>query len=87
MEASEIFLRLLRGDTISSDDIRSTVLSRENFRSDEDWNAVQNAAGGQPDEIEIGRDISLRNLNRAENWPRTNWNWCRNPWPKSTRVR
>ena len=41
MEASEIFLRLLRGDTIQSNDIRETILTRENFRSDEDWIAVQ----------------------------------------------
>jgi alkanesulfonate monooxygenase SsuD/methylene tetrahydromethanopterin reductase-like flavin-dependent oxidoreductase (luciferase family) len=41
MEASEIFLRLLRGDTISSDDIRTTTLTRNNFRSDEDWSKVQ----------------------------------------------
>ena len=43
MEASEIFLRLLRGDVINSSDIRSTVLDRDNFRSDTDWQAVQAA--------------------------------------------
>ena len=36
-EASEIFLRLLNGETISSGDIRETYLTRENFRSDEEW--------------------------------------------------
>jgi alkanesulfonate monooxygenase SsuD/methylene tetrahydromethanopterin reductase-like flavin-dependent oxidoreductase (luciferase family) len=40
-EACEIFLRLLRGEAISSDDIRETVLTRENFRSDEHWQRVQ----------------------------------------------
>jgi len=44
MEAAEIFLRLLRGDVINSDMIRPTVLTRANFRSDEDWQAVQDAA-------------------------------------------
>ena len=44
MEAAEIFLRLLRGDVINSTQIRSTVLTRENFRSDDDWLAVQDAA-------------------------------------------
>ncbi|MDP6194576.1 MAG: hypothetical protein QF880_02510 [Candidatus Poseidonia sp.] len=44
MEAAEIFLRLLRGDVINSTMIRPTVLTRANFRSDEDWLAVQNAA-------------------------------------------
>jgi len=59
MEAAEIFLRLLRGDVINSDMIRSTVLTRNNFRSDEDWVAVQNAAvefealDQRPDAIEI----------------------------------
>ncbi|MEK9651623.1 MAG: hypothetical protein VW102_05430 [Poseidonia sp.] len=59
LEAAEIFLRLLRGDVINSTQIRSTVLSRANFRSDEDWHAVQEAAvefeglDHVPDEIEI----------------------------------
>ena len=44
MEAAEIFLRLLRGDVINSEMIRPTVLTRGNFRSDEDWIAVQDAA-------------------------------------------
>ena len=44
IEAAEIFLRLLRGDVINSDMIRPTVLTRDNFRSDEDWLAVQEAA-------------------------------------------
>lgn len=44
MEAAEIFLRLLRGDVINSEMIRPTVLTRGNFRSDEDWLAVQDAA-------------------------------------------
>jgi alkanesulfonate monooxygenase SsuD/methylene tetrahydromethanopterin reductase-like flavin-dependent oxidoreductase (luciferase family) len=43
-EASEIFLRLLNGEVISSNMIRDTVLTRENFRSDEDWMKVQEAA-------------------------------------------
>lgn len=37
LEASEIFLRLLNGETIASSNIRKTCLSRENFRSDEEW--------------------------------------------------
>ena len=43
LEASEIFLRLLKGEIISSDQIRKTTLTRNNFRSDEDWLAVQEA--------------------------------------------
>ena len=43
-EACEIFLRLLRGDTLSSDDTSPTVLTRANFRSDEHWQQVRDAA-------------------------------------------
>ena len=44
MEAGDIFLRLLRGDIVNSDLTYSTVLKRDNFRSDEDWEKVQHAA-------------------------------------------
>ena len=54
-EASEIFLRLLRGDTISSDDIATTYLERPQFRSDEDWQRVQVAANTKQDRIDIPR--------------------------------
>ena len=59
MEAAEIFLRLLRGDVINSTMFRPTVLTRANFRSDEDWQAVQDAAvefealEGRPNEVNI----------------------------------
>jgi hypothetical protein len=58
-EASEIFLRLLNGEVVSSNMIRPTVLTRANFRSDEDWEMVQQAAvecrglDGEPDEVPI----------------------------------
>lgn len=57
-EACEIFLRLLRGEAISSDDIRETVLTRDHFRSDEHWERVQDAAaadGRATDVIPIHR--------------------------------
>lgn len=44
MEAGDVFLRLLRGDIVNSDQTYATVLTRDNFRSDEDWALVQNAA-------------------------------------------
>ena len=44
VEAAEIFLRLLRGDVINSTMIRPTILTRANFRSDDDWSRVQEAA-------------------------------------------
>ena len=72
MEASEIFLRLLRGDTIRSDEIRSTVLTRGNFRSDEDWSAVQTAAGGTPESIEIDRRYEFEEISIVpKEWPRS----------------
>ena len=40
-EATEIMLRLLKGDSISSDDIETTNLTRDDFRNDEDWQEVQ----------------------------------------------
>jgi alkanesulfonate monooxygenase SsuD/methylene tetrahydromethanopterin reductase-like flavin-dependent oxidoreductase (luciferase family) len=43
-EACEIFLRLLRGEAIAGADCQETVLTRANFRSDEDWAKVQDAA-------------------------------------------
>ena len=44
IEASLIMLRLLKGDIISSADSYKTTLSRRNFRSDGDWEKVQQAA-------------------------------------------
>lgn len=43
-EATEIFLRLLKGEILGSKDVRPKVLRRANFRSDEDWHAVLKAA-------------------------------------------
>ena len=42
-EACEIFLKLLNGDTVNSDNIRKTILTRSNFRSHDDWQRVQEA--------------------------------------------
>jgi hypothetical protein len=41
-EATEIFLRLLKGETLSSDDVVLRTLSRADFRTDEDWLKVVN---------------------------------------------
>ena len=67
-EASEIFLRLLNGEVVSSDMIRPTVLSRVNFRSDEDWKEVQDAAisvrglDSSPDSIDIDRRYEFEEI-------------------------
>ncbi len=71
MEASEIFLRLLRGDTLKSDDVRNTVLSRDNFRSDEDWHNVQKVAGEELDSYEIEKRYNFEEISIVpKDWPR-----------------
>jgi alkanesulfonate monooxygenase SsuD/methylene tetrahydromethanopterin reductase-like flavin-dependent oxidoreductase (luciferase family) len=54
-EALEIFLRFVRGDIFSSADVTPTMLSRQDMRSDEDWQRVCVAAG-QPDASQIRFD-------------------------------
>jgi len=74
MEASEIFLRLLRGDTIHSEEIRQTILTRSNFRSDEDWERVQNATGSSEssESVEIGRRYNFEEISIVpKDWPRS----------------
>ena len=74
-EAAEIMLRLVRGDTISSDDIRKTTLSRANFRSDEDWIAVQNANGDDYEEIEIPRRYEFEEIKSIpQEWDKSRLN-------------
>lgn len=48
-EATEIFLRLLKGEVIGSSDIRPKRLTRAHFRSDADWLKVLSASGGHGD--------------------------------------
>jgi len=43
-EACEVFLRLLRGDVLASEEVRTPTLSRADFRSDADWDRVRDAA-------------------------------------------
>ena len=76
-EASEIFLRLLKGEVVSSNMIRPTVLPRDNFRSDEDWVRVQQATVSErgldsnPDSIEIGRRYEFEEIKTIpQNWRR-----------------
>ena len=68
LEASDRFVRLLRGDVINSDMTYSTALTRSNFRSDEDWEKVQHAAvefeklASLPDEIQIQKRYNFEDL-------------------------
>ena len=74
-EASEIMLRLIRGDTICSDDIRETILTREDFRSDEDWKAVQDANGSSNSEIKIPRRYVFEDIKSVpQEWDREKLN-------------
>ena len=67
-EASEIFLRLLNGEIVSSEMIRPTVLTRDNFRSDEDWAGVQGTAmsvrglDSSPDSIEFAKRYEFEEI-------------------------
>jgi alkanesulfonate monooxygenase SsuD/methylene tetrahydromethanopterin reductase-like flavin-dependent oxidoreductase (luciferase family) len=74
-EAAEIMLRLVRGDTICSDDIRPTVLTRGNFRSDEDWSSVQSAYGDDTAEIPIDRRYVFEHIKSIpQEWDRSKVN-------------
>ena len=76
-EAAEIFLKLLNGDIVSSDEIRKTILTRSNFRSDEDWIRVQEAVmkrdslSESPNEIHIPNRYIFENVkNIPQSWSR-----------------
>jgi hypothetical protein len=61
-EGAKIFCRLLRGDVLCSEDIPHTVLTRQNFRSDEHWQAVLEAAGTNEDQVVIPRRYEFEKL-------------------------
>jgi len=61
-EAAHIFLCLLRGDTLSSDDTPETQLSRSDFRGEEDWQKVIDAYGEKADSIFIPRRFAFEDL-------------------------
>jgi alkanesulfonate monooxygenase SsuD/methylene tetrahydromethanopterin reductase-like flavin-dependent oxidoreductase (luciferase family) len=60
-EAAEIFLRLLSGEVLSSEDVPAQSFTRANFRSDEDWQRVQEAAmerdalEARPDSVDVAK--------------------------------
>lgn len=80
-EATEIMLRLLKGESISSDDIEMTILTRDDFRNDEDWLEVQETAKHErnlptlPDSIPIARRYAFETLKTIPaDWPRNRLN-------------
>lgn len=52
-EATEIFLRFVRGDIFSSQDVRPKIIRREDFCSDQEWLKVLQVYGKEVDKIEI----------------------------------
>ena len=75
-EAAEIFLKLLNGDIVSSDEIRKTILTRSNFRSDEDWIRVQEAVMKRDSLSESPNEIHIPNryiFESVKNIPQS-WN-------------
>jgi alkanesulfonate monooxygenase SsuD/methylene tetrahydromethanopterin reductase-like flavin-dependent oxidoreductase (luciferase family) len=52
-EAAEIFLRLMKGEVLSSEDLQPKVLTRKDFRTDEDWERVLMAHGRRTERITI----------------------------------
>jgi alkanesulfonate monooxygenase SsuD/methylene tetrahydromethanopterin reductase-like flavin-dependent oxidoreductase (luciferase family) len=61
-EATEIFLRLLKGETLNRSMIAPSVLRRADFRSDADWQRVLDAAGAPADEVPLAPRWSFPNL-------------------------
>ena len=66
-EACQIFLRLLKGEALSSAEIPPTTLARDDFRSEEDWQRVETAwtslhGGEVPQSMEIAPRFSFERL-------------------------
>ena len=61
-EATEIFLRLLQGETLNSTLIAPRPLRRADFRSDADWQKVQEAHGQFVDEVPLAPRWTFPNL-------------------------
>ena len=69
-EATEIFLRLLRGEILSSDAVAPRFLRRADFRKDEDWQRVVDAHGAAVDEIPLEPRWKFPNLKIVPQEPR-----------------
>jgi alkanesulfonate monooxygenase SsuD/methylene tetrahydromethanopterin reductase-like flavin-dependent oxidoreductase (luciferase family) len=69
-EATEIFLRLLRGEVLSSDRVERRTLKRGDFRSDADWTRVVDANGSDVDEVVLDHRWSFPNLKIVPQEPR-----------------
>ena len=61
-EATEIFLRLLQGETLNSTMIAPRPLRRADFRTDADWQRVLEAHGQHVEEVPLGARWVFPNL-------------------------
>ncbi len=61
-EATEIFLRLLKGETLSSENIQTRTLSKTDFRTEEDWSMVINTYN-QEMKLSSGYDFKFHSNN------------------------
>lgn len=69
-EATEIFLRLLRGEILNSDQVAPRALKRSDFRSDGDWQRVVAAHGSESVEIPLDPRWRFPNLKIIPQEPR-----------------
>jgi hypothetical protein len=61
-EATEIFLRLLRGETLNSSMIAPRFLRRGDFRTDADWQRVHEAHGASDSDVPLDPRWKFQNL-------------------------
>ncbi|MEO8380177.1 MAG: LLM class flavin-dependent oxidoreductase [Acidobacteriota bacterium] len=69
-EATEIFLRLLKGEVLSSEKVAARHLRRADFRTDADWQRVLEAHGKDVEEIPLQPRWSFPNLQIVPREPR-----------------
>ena len=69
-EATEIFLRLLKGETLNSRMIAPRSLRRSDFRKEEDWARAQEAYGHAVDDIPLEPRYRFPNLKIVPQEPR-----------------
>ena len=61
-EAAEIFIRLIKGEVLSSDDISQPVLRRDDFRSDDDWQRFLSVYGKEANSVEMKKHYEFNKL-------------------------
>jgi alkanesulfonate monooxygenase SsuD/methylene tetrahydromethanopterin reductase-like flavin-dependent oxidoreductase (luciferase family) len=69
-EATEIFLRLIKGETLNSRMIAPRSLRRSDFRKDEEWTRAQEAYGHAVDDIPLEPRYRFPNLKIVPQEPR-----------------